>query len=184
MKRSTRLALYGAVILLQACSSLPGPAATSAACPVVEGKPSPADAAGLRALQRKLESSPLYMIPAADEGLAACSIRLQVEEVTVLEYRFRQGGWLKVTADPRIEYLEQNASFILPDGDTAEAILAGAERAAFGAAGCAIDWQQAETRTAGGARETVYRGDVCNCQAIIRRDGGGKLLGLLLRSAC
>ena len=184
MKRSTRVALCGVAVLLQACSVLPGPAATPAACPVVEGTPSSADAAGFRELQRQLERSPLYTIPAANEGLAACSIRLQAEGVTVLEYRFRQGGWLRVTADPRIEYLEQSANFVLPEGESAEAILAGAERAAFGAAGCAIDWQQAETRTAGGARETVHRGDVCNCQAIIRRDGEGKRIGLLLRSAC
>ena len=35
-----------------------------------------------------------------------------------------------------------------------------------------------------GPTETVFRGEVCNCQARIRRGGDGRVVGLLFKSTC
>lgn len=66
-------------------------------------------------------------------------------------------------------------------------ILVRAECTAFGVNGCGINWQQTETlpvRDDTSTTETIFRGDVCNCQARIRRDNAGHVVGLALRSAC
>jgi hypothetical protein len=66
-------------------------------------------------------------------------------------------------------------------------ILSGTERAAFGTSGCGIDWKTGESRPVAGepgASELVYRGDTCNCQARVQRNGSGEVVGLMLRSAC
>ena len=193
MKRlTTWFALCGG-IWLAACSGTPASNATTtaesspASCTVVEGKPSPQEAATAEALQRNIETSPLYTIPASTTGLAACRVRYQPDGVIALEYQFRKGGWLHVKRDARIEYTEQNARFTLTSKEQPQAILARAERAAFGGNGCGIDWRQPETQPAeddASITETVFRGDVCNCQARFRRDADGHVVGFMLRSAC
>ncbi len=194
MTQSTlRLALCGAGILLAACAMTPpasdktAAAPSSPSCTVVEGNPSPQDALASQALQRNIETSPLFTIPASGSGLSACRIRYQPDAVIALEYQFKQGGWLHVKRDARIEYTEQDARFALTSNELPEAIMARAEHAAFGADGCGIDWRQPETRPSdevSGAIETLFRGDACNCQARIRRDANGRVIGLMLRSAC
>jgi hypothetical protein len=137
-------------------------------------------------LRRSVEKGPLYTVPAAAAGVASCHVRYD-SAVIELEYRFKDGGWLHVKRDARIEYTEQEARFALSPAENPVTILAGAERAAFGPDGCGIDWRQAETQPAGddpSATETVFRGDVCNCQARIRRDAAGRIVGLVLRSTC
>jgi len=179
-------------ILLVACtgaltsSGNTNAAHSSASCAIVEGKPSLQDAGLAKALQRNIETSPLYSIPATS-GLPICRIRYYPEGAIGLEYHFREGGWLQVKRDERIEYTEQNAHFNLTSKEQPEAILAQAELAAFGAEGCGIDWHQSETQQAEDDRsvtETIFRGDVCNCQARIRRNASGRVVGLMLRSAC
>lgn len=192
MKKPTVwLALYG-VALLTGCSGVPAGSAPAQAVPaiaacVAEGTPSPEDAASALALQRNIETSPLYAIPASTEGVATCRIHYQPEGVLGLEYRFQRGGSLRVTRDARIEYTEQDARFALTAKEAPEAILASAERIAFGPNGCGIDWRQSEKQPAEdgrGVTETVFRGEVCNCQARIRRGAGGQVIGLMFRSAC
>ena len=194
MKHSkTWLAIYGVGILFVTCPAIPAPktktlaAHSNASCAVVGGKLSPQKAAAIKALQRNIETSPLYTIPANTKGLVACSISYQPDGVIKLEYQFREGSWLHVTHDQRIEYMEQNASFPLPSSELPEAILARAERVAFGSDDCRIDWNQPETpsaKDASGVKETVFWGDVCNCQAHIRRNADGLVVGFMLRSAC
>jgi hypothetical protein len=138
------------------------------------------------ALQRSVENSPLFSIPIAAAGIASCHVRYD-SAVIELEYRFKDGGWLHVKHDARIEYTEQEARFALSSAENPVAILAGAERVAFGHNGCGIDWRQAETQPAVddvGTTETIFHGDVCNCQARIRRDVAGRVVGLMLRSTC
>jgi len=193
MSRATSLlTLYGAGFLLATCSATPAltgnatPPLPPASCAVVEGKPSAQDLLTAQELQRNIKTSPLYTIPAAN-GLASCRIRYQDDAVVVLEYQFKEGGWLHVKRDQRIEYTEQNASFTLPSNQKPEAVLAGAERSAFGDTGCGIAWREPETRPAENSNnltETVFRGDVCNCQAVIRRQADGRVVGLMLKSAC
>lgn len=133
-----------------------------------------------------IESAPLYTIPAATTGVAVCRVRYQPGGVVTLEYPFRDGLWLHVKRDPRIEHTELIALIAVPK-EQPEALLAGTERAAFGADGCGIDWRQPETQPAEDDRsvtETVYRGDVCNCQGRIRRNADGRGVRFVLRSAC
>ena len=99
---------------------------------------------------------------------------------------FQEGGRLHVKRDSRIEYTEQVARIHLAPKKNPETILSSA-RVAFGTSGCGIDRQKADTKGAAddpNATETLYYGDVCNCRAGIRRDAAGRVVELMLRSAC
>jgi hypothetical protein len=140
----------------------------------------------LAAFQRAVERGPLFVVSANRAGVASC--RIGVESGTAsLEYQFRDGGWLRTKRDPRIEYTDQEARFAVPPAESPITILTRAERVTFGDQGCGIDWKRGETHPAEddrGAVEAVYRGDTCNCQARVRRDASGRVVGLALRSAC
>ena len=185
-----RSILYGSLLLL-ACSAALASSSTITAhtttlCAIAEGKPSPQDAAMAKALQLNLENSPLYTIPAAT-GLITCYIRYYPEGAIDLDYHFRAGARLQVKRDARIEYTELNAYFTLTSKESPEAILVQTEHTAFGPDGCGIDWRQSETQPAEDDHsiiETLFRGDVCNCIARIRRNISGRVVGLMLRSAC
>lgn len=191
MLLAKRLSVWSSIVLA-ACSVSPTPSQSAAplpvltSCTVIGGAATPQDAATLLALRHSVEKGPLYTIPAVAAGVASCHVR-QESAVIVLEYRFKDGGWLHVKRDARIEYSEQEARFALSPAENPVTILAGAERVAFGHNGCGIDWRQAETQTAGddpSATEAVFHGDMCNCQARVRRDAAGRIVGLMLRSTC
>lgn len=118
--------------------------------------------------------------------MASCRISADAGATTV-GYRFRDGASLSEKVDPRIEYREQQLRLASPPAGDAVAILTSAERAAYGADGCGIDWQRPERHVAdddGAAIEQIYRGDNCNCQARVRRNAAGQVVALALRSAC
>lgn len=116
-----RLFLTLGGVLLVACSEPPRQVAASppvdVSCKSGEGIALP-ERGTIVALQRKVEKGPLYTVPAA-AGVAECRIGYE-SGVIALEYRFRDGGWLRVKRDSSIEYTEQEAHFSL-----------------LGAAGCA-----------------------------------------------
>jgi hypothetical protein len=62
-----------------------------------DGTATPEDIQAVAALRNSVESSPLYVIPAA-AGVAACTVNVN-EGVIMLEYRFRNGGRLTVKRD-------------------------------------------------------------------------------------
>ena len=179
-------------VLLAACSVPPATSQASAppsavvACVDADAAAAKYEVSELAALRRSVEAGPLYAAAVTASALVTCRVRHESGSMT-LEYQFRDAGWLHVKRDARIEYTEQEAHFAAPPAEPPEALLARAERAAFGVDGCGIDWRQPETlATEGnsGAKDTVFRGDVCSCQARIRRDGGGRVVGLALRSTC
>ncbi len=136
------------------------------------------------AVRKNVESGPLYSIPAR-AGVAKCSA-IEQSGVITLKYRFRDGGSLHVKRDSSIEYSEQVAWFNLRSEEKPVAILKSAEHVAFGASGCGIDWEKAETQPSPDPNftETLFYGDVCNCRAGFRRDAVGQVVELMFRSAC
>ena len=147
----------------------------------------PQQAQGAVEWRLSVERGPLYAAAIASSPVENCELRAEPDGQITLAYRLRDGGSLQAVRNPAIEYTEQTARLRLPAADDPLALLARAERAAFGDAGCGIDWKQADTQPADderGGTETVYRGEACNCQARVRRDGAGQVRGLLLRSAC
>lgn len=137
------------------------------------------------ALKSSVESGPLYVIPAS-AGVAACTVSVD-EGAIMLEYRFKDGGWLNVKRDARIEYMEQVAQFHFPRDSDPVAVLAEAEQAAFGSDGCSIDWRTPDTQEVpddSGGTQTLYYGDVCNCRAGVRQNTSGHVVEFTLRSAC
>jgi hypothetical protein len=137
-------------------------------------------------LRSAVERSPFYAVSAARIGVKACHATQGSDELT-LEYTFRDGGWLRVISQRRIEYSDQEVRFATPLADDPQKVLTDAERAAFGDKGCGITWRDARTQPAEddtAAKETIYFGDVCNCQARIRTNAAGRVTGLLFRSAC
>ena len=179
-------------VLLAACSVPPAPSQATAppsaliACVGADAAATPSDVGALAALRRSVEAGPLYAAAVNASAVVMCRLRLESGGIA-LEYQFRDGGWLHVKRDARIEYTEQEAHFASPPAEPPEALLARAEQAAFGVDGCGIDWRQTETLAVegnSGAKDTVFRGDVCSCQARIRRDAGGRVVGLALRSTC
>jgi hypothetical protein len=178
-------------VILAACSEHPAPKvkapAEAHACVVLEGKPSSKNNDLVAELKRTIETSPFYTIPASAEGLSSCDVRFSPEGEIGLGYHFRDGSWLQVKRNERIEYMELNVRLNQKLNEQPETILARAERAAFGTSGCGIDWHQSETQQAkddSGKTETLFKGDVCNCQARIRPDVSGQAVELMLKSAC
>lgn len=152
----------------------------SAACPLSQN-PRAAE------LQRSVEAEPLYAAVSAS-GLVSCRVAEEEGEAYTLTYSFRDGSQLLAKRDARIEYSERELRLASAPAEDPLVILARAEQAVFGAAGCGIDWQaSAEVQPArgeAGAVDSVYRGATCNCQARVRRDGAGRITGLVLRSSC
>jgi hypothetical protein len=182
-----------AILLLTACSTSPGDrsaaqAAGQAAAPdcIVDQGVSAADAEAARSLRTTIEGGPLYRAAAADSEVAACRVTSESGAIT-LEYSFRDGGSMRVRRDARIEYTSQEVRLTRPLEEMPVAILARAEESAFAGGGCGIDWRSPERAPAADdptSTETIYRGDVCNCQARVRADASGRVIGLILRSAC
>lgn len=136
--------------------------------------------------QQVVESSPLYAIQASAASVSGCRISYK-DKTMGLEYKFQDGGWFRLTLDPRIEYANREVRLASPLAEDPVAILKRAEHKVFGAKGCGIDWLKQETQPAldeKSAIETVFYGEVCNCQARIRRDADKRVIGLILRNTC
>lgn len=174
--------------LLAACAAVPAP---------VSGRVLPDCAvAGLQseasrrnefdALRRSVEGGALQRV-AALPGPVTCLGQVDAEGSIHIDYRFADGAALQVRRQSRIESTDFNLRFGQPTAGPVRDILRELERTAFGAAGCGLDWQRATTEPAADrsrGTDTVYRGDVCNCQARVRRDDQGRVVVLALRSAC
>jgi hypothetical protein len=145
--------------------------------------PQLADAAALRAAT---ERGPLFATLQASSSVQACRVRFEPGTVEI-DWRMHDGGWLRVARDSRIELYEQEARLAVPLSEEPTAWLRRAAVAAFGDGACGIDWRTSETEAVTGdppATEQVFRGDVCNCQARLRRDAAQRVVGALLRRAC
>lgn len=178
---------------LAACSGVNGTSDAGSAA-AVPGACQPVESAattefqrdGARTLQARVEHAPLFAA-VSGSGIASCTAAMPVDGPMRLDYRFRDGNTLQVTVDPRIELMMQSAVFLRPPVQPPLALLAAAERASYGQSGCGIEWQRPETRPSlrlPAATEQVYRGDVCNCQGIVERDGAGRVTALGLKSSC
>lgn len=141
----------------------------------------------LLALRRTVESGSLYATLKGQAQLRACTVRTDGGRLD-LEYTFGDQSWLHVSHDASIEYDSQEARFaVSPAGDPL-AILGRVERESQGADGCGIDWHQPPDKTPArddpSLSDEIFRGDSCNCQARVRRDGTTRVVGLLFRTAC
>ena len=166
-------------------AAAPPPRAT---CAEARTDAEPVDSTRLLALRRSVEGGPLYAAAAAGSAarLAACRVDQSLGTIT-LQYDFTDGSRVRATHDPRIEYSEQVVRLVASIGVPAIEALQRAERAAFGAEGCGIDWRRNEARTApaeAGATDAVFSGEVCNCQGRIRSDASGRVIELAFKSAC
>lgn len=184
-----RVLLVGS-LLAAACSAPPAATQTVATQTTVEcvggdAAVAPQDADTVASVRQTVERGPLYASLTARSAVASCRIDRQSSEVA-LQYTFGDGGRLDVKHDPRIEYNNQEVRFASPPAEDPVELLKRVEQAAF-ANGCGIDWGQASTQPASNdpnTTENVYRGDVCNCQGRVRQDAGGRVVGLIFRSAC
>lgn len=168
-------ALWG--VCLSACA--PMDAAPQAGLPAAGAVPCAPDD-----FQRAVESGPLYAAAERGSGVESCTVRYTASSIE-MRYRFRNGGWLRSRRDAALESTELQAGLAAPLAEEPMLVLARAERWAFGEEGCGIDWQRREAwPAAAGATDTVSHGEVCHCQARIRRDSGGRVTELVLSSAC
>lgn len=162
-------------------------AATRAECAIAGEAPTEEDIRDARQLQRSIEAHPLFLKPAAASPVRGCTANFESAGRFVLDYRFRGKQSLRVERDTAIEYIAIKSSFQLAPGEQAETILRQAERSSFGANGCGLDMQHADTHPVQyepQLNETVYQGNVCNCRGIIRRDAKRQVIGFILTSAC
>jgi hypothetical protein len=192
MTRAKRWLAASTGLWLVACSTSPRAtqeAARSAApvCAIAgEGTLSAEARDTVATFERSVESAPFFAASSSRSPVASCRAGIDAGMAS-LDYQFADGGWLRAKRNPAIEYSDVEVHFAAPPADDPLAILARAERAAFGEQGCGIDWKEAETTPASepaGAVDTIYRGDACNCQARVRSDASGRVVGLILRSAC
>lgn len=177
-----------AVALLAACAAVPAPLSGLALpdCAVSGLQGDASRRTEFEALRRSVEGGALQRV-AALPGPATCLGQVDAEGAIHLDYRYADGSALQVRRQSRIESTDFNLRLGQPPAGPVQDILAELERTAFGATGCGIDWQRATAEPAAdGSRgvDTVYRGDVCNCQARVRRDDQGRVVLLAMRSAC
>jgi hypothetical protein len=168
-----------------ACSPPPPTAQSSSGASAPDCAPPPPQATAVAEIRRSIEGGPLYAV-ASRSGLAGCHSTAEDGAIT-LEYTFRDGASMHVTRSQETEYTDQEIRLASPLTESAVAVLTRAEQAAFDAKGCGIDWRKVQTAQPGdepGATESIYRGNVCNCQARARADATGRVLRLQLRSAC
>jgi hypothetical protein len=181
--------LAAAVLLSAACSGSPPTEVRPAAPAAVECAPAastaPPDPQTLKELRTAIERSPLYLAAGAQSPAVSCAITGQASAWT-LAYRFKDGATFTATRDTSIEYSNQEATFPTPPDEAPAAILHRAERESFGTDGCGIDWKSSATEAAadGSSTALIFRGSVCSCQAHIRSDARGRVIGLMLRSSC
>src|SRR5688572_6346701 len=183
---ATAMALATALVLAAACSSRDGeaPSDRNGVVQCSSDGVATGDAA-VTTVRQKAEAGPLYAMLAGASPVASCVITVDESRVG-LEYAFGDGGKLQVTVDPRIEYGDQEARFTSEPAEDPVEILKRAERAAF-PDGCGVNWDAPETGAARDetvARETIYRGDTCSCQARVGQGASGRLTSLSFRSAC
>ncbi len=143
------------------------------------------DATALTELRTAAEASPLFRAVRARGAVTSCEVSAKGSLLT-LNFRFADKTAFTMSRDPQIEYASQDLALAEPLTDDASALLQRSERETFGADGCGIDWSAGHTeRSADGvSSDRVFRGDVCQCQARIRSDKTGRVIGLLLRSTC
>ena len=137
-------------------------------------------------VRRAVESGPLFQAVSDSSAATSCAATRDGKTVT-LDYQFRDGSSLRATRDPVIEYTELTARLTSPPAQEPVEIMQRVERAAFSPDGCGIDWKTSqEQRPTDDPRATdrVYRGDTCNCQAVVRTDATARVAGLTFRSAC
>lgn len=173
------------LMLVAACSI--APAAGSEPCAITGEAPSAEDARDARHLQQSIEANPLFLKPAAASRVRGCTAHFESSGRFVLDYRFRGKQSLRVERDTAIEYTAIKSTFLLAPGEHAESILTQAERSSFGANGCGLDMEHADTHPVQYEKqlnETVYQGNVCNCRGIIRRDAKQQVIGFVLTSTC
>jgi hypothetical protein len=181
-----------AVLALSACASQPGADAAGAddrgpaACVRSGIAPGPQASAAVASLLRRAESAPLFDAAIAASPVAACAVA-GADASLVATYTAANGNAYRLQRDEHIEYSDEEARFAVPPRTAPLNLLQDAERAAFAPAGCGIDWSHPEASpaaAASGSAVTVYRGDVCNCQARLHRSSAGVVVALGLRSAC
>lgn len=174
--------------LLAACTAVPAPVGDRFLpdCAVARLQGEASRRSEFETLRRNVEAGALQRV-AALPGPATCLGQVDAEGSIHIDYRYADGSALQVRRQSRIESTDFTLRFAQPRAGPGRDILVELERTAFGATGCGIDWQRATTEPAAdGSRgaDTVYRGDLCNCQARVRRDEQGRVVVLTLRSAC
>jgi hypothetical protein len=180
----SRLAIAASVLAFS-CSPAPSAGVASPDCTSADASAPPQAADALTELRRSVEAGPFYAL-ASRSGVASCRVTRDADAIT-LDYSFRDGASLHVTRNPQTEYTDQEVRLASPLDESPVDVLMRAERATFDAKGCGINWRRLETSQPTdepGATDSIYRGDVCNCQARARSDAAGRVLRLQFRSAC
>jgi hypothetical protein len=182
--RIVRLAVTASLLAI-GCAAPPGATQSSgSSSPDCPDSGAPQDSETVTTVRRAVEMGPLFIV-VSRAGLASCRASREAGAIT-LQYAFRDGSSLHVTRNQATEYTDQELRLASPLGESPVAVLTRAEQASFDK-GCGIDWRTAETRQPAdepGTTESIYRGDVCNCQARARSDASGRVVRLQLRSAC
>lgn len=171
--------------LFSGACSRPSSSTQSSASSAPDCASPPQHARAVGEIRTSVESGPLYAV-ASRAGLSSCRVAAEDGAITV-DYTFRDGASMRITRSQETEYTDQEVRLASPLTESPVAVLTRAEQAAFDATGCGIDWGTVETTQPAdepGATESIYRGNVCNCQARARTDASGRVLRLQLRSAC
>jgi hypothetical protein len=137
------------------------------ACPVVEGNPSQ---------KQNFEAEEFRSLMEKGAFFQATSLN---------QYKFAEKSWLSIERNSSLERTEQVARVHFTENP--ETTLKKVEKSLFPPNGCGITWQEPEivkSTTSFGAIDTVFKGDVCSCQARIQRSSTGKVVELAFKSTC
>jgi hypothetical protein len=134
-------------------------------------------------LLRHLAGSPFYHELTNKFGAArSCSPSFDSGNVAVV-IAFGTQARLSARVNPGSELSEERMDAPNLSGARAKMLLRQQAEATYGASACGIDWSQPEIEQSSGKHSVTFRGDTCNCQAVLRY-GKGAPSQMLLRSAC
>jgi hypothetical protein len=155
-------------------------------CPVVEGSPSTQQVSVANDFRVNVESSILYKMVTSQKNITSCQIAFTPGGNFFIQYKFPDKTRFSVERNPTTEHTEEIAHIEI--STPPETLLKQIEKANFSIRdGCKIDWADPEIRKSkiiDGATDTIFRGEVCNCQARIQRSAMGRVTELGFKSTC
>jgi hypothetical protein len=158
---------------------------TTGLCSVVEGNPSLKQSFDAEEFRAVMEKGAFFQAASLNQKSVSCGFAFMSNGGFFIQYKFAEKHWLSIERNSSVDRTEQVARVHFSENP--EIILKRVEKSLFPSKGCGITWQEPEvvkSTTSFGAVNTVFKGDICSCQARVQRSATGKVVELAFKSSC
>jgi hypothetical protein len=158
---------------------------TTGLCSVVEGNPSSKQNFDAEEFRAVMEKGAFFQAASLNQKLVSCGFAFMSNGGFFIQYKFAEKYWLSIERNSSLDRTEQVARIHFSENP--EIILKRVEKSLFPLKGCGITWHEPEvikSTTSFGAVNTVFKGEICSCQARVQRSATGKVMELAFKSSC